>query len=137
MHRTSVLKLALALTAGLAGSLAQAHGPSVQWGMTIGTPVLAVPLPPPPPLPPLPVFRPRQQVVVVPAPILVQRPVQARHHGWRDSDRDGIPNRYDRVDNRRITPWDRDGDGIPNRYDRYDNRYDQRYDNRRDGWHGR
>jgi hypothetical protein len=31
------------------------------------------------------------------------------HRGWRDNDRDGVPNRYDR---------DRDGDGVPNRYDR-------------------
>ena len=31
----------------------------------------------------------------------------ARHRGW-DSDRDGIPNRFDR---------DRDNDGVPNRYD--------------------
>lgn len=39
---------------------------------------------------------------------------QAEHGRWdhargRDSDRDGIPNRFDR---------DRDGDGVPNRYDR-------------------
>lgn len=33
-------------------------------------------------------------------------------YGWRDSDRDGIPNRYDR---------DRDNDGTPNRYDRRPN----------------
>jgi hypothetical protein len=32
-----------------------------------------------------------------------------RNMGWRDEDRDGVPNRYDR---------DRDGDGVPNRYDR-------------------
>ena len=32
-----------------------------------------------------------------------------RNMGWRDEDRDGVPNRYDR---------DRDGDGIPNRFDR-------------------
>lgn len=32
-----------------------------------------------------------------------------RHVHRRDSDRDGIPNRYDR---------DRDGDGVPNRVDR-------------------
>ena len=29
--------------------------------------------------------------------------------GYRDRDRDGVPNRMDR---------DRDGDGVPNRYDR-------------------
>ena len=32
-----------------------------------------------------------------------------RNMGWRDQDRDGVPNRYDR---------DRDNDGVPNRYDR-------------------
>lgn len=35
-----------------------------------------------------------------------------RSYGWRDSDRDGIPNRYDR---------DRDNDGTPNRFDRRPN----------------
>jgi len=46
--------------------------------------------------------------------------------GWRgqpgrwDRDRDGIPNRYDRVDNRR--QGDRDHDGIPNHRDRRDDR---------------
>jgi hypothetical protein len=50
-----------------------------------------------------------------------------RPHGSYDRDRDGIPNRYDRYDNRR---WDRDSDGIPNRYDRV---YDPRGDRDRDG----
>lgn len=50
------------------------------------------------------------------------------HGGRRDSDRDGIPNRYDRDrDNdgiRNRHDRDRDGDGVPNRYDRApDNRY--------------
>ena len=44
-----------------------------------------------------------------------------------DIDGDGIPNRYDRVYNPR---WDVDGDGIPNRYDRFDNRG---HDRDRDG----
>lgn len=38
-------------------------------------------------------------------------PVQA-HRFYKDSDRDGIPNRYDQ---------DRDGDGVRNRYDRQPN----------------
>ncbi|MEO8169986.1 MAG: thrombospondin type 3 repeat-containing protein [Oxalobacteraceae bacterium] len=37
-----------------------------------------------------------------------QRDWNGRHRGWRDRDRDGIPNRIDR---------DRDGDGVPNRFD--------------------
>jgi hypothetical protein len=40
----------------------------------------------------------------------VVAPVDHRSpHTYRDMDRDGVPNRYDR---------DRDGDGVPNRYDR-------------------
>jgi hypothetical protein len=39
-------------------------------------------------------------------------PPHGRDHGRRDSDRDGIPDRYDR---------DRDNDGVPNRFDRRPN----------------
>jgi WXXGXW repeat (2 copies) len=39
-----------------------------------------------------------------------------------DRDGDGIPNRYDRTDNRNGPYGDRDHDGIPNKYDRHDNR---------------
>lgn len=39
------------------------------------------------------------------------------HRGWDyDRDHDGIPNRYDRYDNR--YGRDRDHDGVPNRFDR-------------------
>ena len=34
--------------------------------------------------------------------------IHERNRGWRDRDRDGVPNRYDR---------DRDNDGVPNRWD--------------------
>ena len=37
---------------------------------------------------------------------------QYHHYGYRDRDRDGVPNRYDR---------DRDNDGVPNAYDRRPN----------------
>ena len=42
------------------------------------------------------------------------QPAPPRHHdyGYRDRDRDGVPNRYDR---------DRDNDGVPNAYDRRPN----------------
>jgi hypothetical protein len=140
MHSKHIASLALALAAATMAGQAQAHDTRIQWAVTIGGPVLAIPLPPPPPLPVV-VVRPRHEVVLVPAPVVAQRPVYGHHHGWRDSDRDGIPDRYDRVDNRRAPAWDRDGDGIPNRYDRYDNRHDNRFDhrrdNRRDGWQGR
>ncbi|KPF50334.1 hypothetical protein IP87_10705 [beta proteobacterium AAP121] len=55
-----------------------------------------------------------QPVVVVP-PRGAYRVGHGR--GWKDADRDGIPNRYDRVYNPR---WDVDGDGVPNRHDRHD-----------------
>ena len=59
-------------------------------------------------------------VVVRPAPLVVQ------HREWRDADRDGIPNKFDRdsrFHNARATQrhvaWaDFDRDGVPNRFDR-------------------
>lgn len=39
-----------------------------------------------------------------------------------DRDGDGIPNRYDRSDNRRGPYGDRDRDGVPNAFDAWDNR---------------
>lgn len=66
---------------------------------------------------------------------------QARYH---DRDRDGVPNAYDRYDDRGARrSRDRDCDGIPNRYDRHDRRnvrdrdcdgISNRFD-RRDGRH--
>lgn len=58
----------------------------------------------PPPVvygPPPVVYRPVPRVVY-PAPVVVyQRPVPVGYYGgWGDRDRDGIPNRYDRYDNR-------------------------------------
>ena len=143
----------LALAAAGLGSagLAQARDVDVQWSVTIGSP--------------LGIYAPQAQIYR--APILVAQPVYRpypgyqshpvypvyqpyRVHGRADADRDGIPNRYDRVYNPR---WDRDGDGIPNlddaypndarnghgwrghdsrRDDRADHRHDSRYDNRYD-----
>lgn len=71
-------------------------------------------------------------VYVQPAPAYVQpRMVQGPHHRyeargpWGDADHDGIPNRYDRHDDRRVASrggWgDADHDGVPNRYDRAPN----------------
>ena len=129
---------ALAL-AGLlgAGAARAGHGADVQWSVTIGTPVYTRPAP----------------VVVQPYPVYrVGAPFyHAPYHGpyrehrfyreptrW-DRDGDGIPNRYDRHDNRGDYRGrgDRDHDGIPNRYDRdrdgdgVPNRYDHHPDNRR------
>ena len=47
--------------------------------------------------------------------------VPPRNGAWGDRDHDGIPNAYDRRDNRQQA-WDKDHDGVPNRYDRFDNR---------------
>ena len=111
---TAVLSLAGALTAGTA----QAR-PNVDVSVHIGSPGFVLGLP----LPPLP------HVVI--APSHGHAPVYGR--GYGDRDRDGIPNRYDRVYNPR---WDRDGDGIPNRYDRHDKSRHQ-HGRSHDGWHRR
>jgi hypothetical protein len=114
---------ALVLAAALGAGAAQART-DVQWSVTIGAPVYAVPGPVY--YEPAPVYYQPAPVYYQPAPVYVQpRPVYrvVRPHGpsrW-DRDGDGIPNRYDRVYN---PVWDRDGDGIPNRYDRHP----------RDGW---
>jgi len=66
--------------------------------------------------------------VVLTSPALAQVEVQIgtappRGGAWGDRDRDGVPNAYDRHDNRRAGAWgDRDRDGVPNAYDRFDNR---------------
>ena len=63
-------------------------------------------------------------VAATPPAIVVpgQAQVPPRNGPYGDRDRDGIPNAYDRHDNRQQAWGDRDHDGIPNRYDRFDNR---------------
>ena len=123
---------ALALAGALTAGAAQARGNvDVQWGVNIAGPIgvsiysqpQRVWVPP---------------VVVVPRQVVVQ-PAYGSYggygRGYGDRDRDGIPNRYDRVYNPR---WDRDGDGIPNRYDHRDNRgHDRPNDRDNDRDHGR
>jgi hypothetical protein len=121
-----ILSVAALAAAGLlAGLPAQAHE-RVQWSLQIGLPLPPLPLP----------------VIVAPAPRVVTAPVYApppvwygryddrRAYGYGygyDRDHDGIPNRYDRHDNRldrngwRRSP-DRDRDGVPDWRDRRDNR---------------
>ena len=75
-------------------------------------------------------------VYVQPQPAYVQTyPSYGYHDGgyrshrrgpWGDVDRDGVPNAYDRYDNRNSnyyrSGWgDADRDGVPNRYDRRPN----------------
>src|SRR5687768_14913050 len=111
--RIAVTVLSLAGT--LAAGAAQAR-PNVDVSVHIGSPGFVLGLP----LPPLP------HVVITPsrshapvyghAPVYSPGPGYGHGHGrvsYGDRDRDGVPNRYDRVYNPR---WDRDGDGVPNRY---------------------
>ena len=51
-----------------------------------------------------------------------QAQVPPRYGAYGDRDRDGIPNKYDRYDNRQGAWGDRDRDGIPNAFDSWDNR---------------
>ena len=119
MQRLFSAKPVLAVAIAL-GSLAAASGAhagvvsNAVLSVSVGTPVRHVQPAP---------------VVVQPAPVYVQpRVVQGPHQRyesrgpWGDADRDGVPNRYDRHDDRRVAyrgPWgDADRDGVPNRYDR-------------------
>lgn len=128
MNRKPLALLTLALAGLGTAGLAQARGNDVdvQWSVTIGTP--GVYMPAPVVVAPQPVYMQRPVVRAYPAPVYVPAPVYRtypgyyRHAGWGDADRDGIPNRYDRVYNPR---WDRDGDRVPNRYDRHPNRPDR------------
>lgn len=116
-HGRWAARLAIMVGASLAmliASPAQAR-PDVHWSISIGAPVYVEPapaayyyVPPPPPRP----------VYVQPAPIVYgppgyyyePRPYPRHHrhhhhhhrHGYRDSDRDGVPDRYDR---RPENPW--------------------------------
>ena len=72
--------------------------------------------------------QPAPRVIYAPPPVVYSRPVPVVYGGWsqhshqqyRDSDRDGIPDRWDRYDNRQR--WDREHDGhkVPHRVVRDD-----------------
>lgn len=129
MNRNKLVIAAVAAAALIGAGLAQARDRSdVQWSITIGSPSPVRGYAPPVRVyaPPVQVYAPPVRVYGPPAVVIDNRghrhPSADRSRGWvrvRDSDGDGIPNRYDRVYNPR---WDRDGDGIPNRYDRHPNR---------------
>lgn len=131
MNSKHLAAIALALAGTVAAGAAQAgNRADVQWAVTIGSPQIGVVVG-------SPAYEQRVYAPQVYAPRVYAQPVydqpvyvvpRGRAYyptSWQDADRDGIPNRYDRLYNPR---WDVDGDGIPNRYDRRDNR--------RDGWHG-
>ena len=122
MNTRNLIVAAVALAGALAAGTSQARD-HVQWSVNIGLPVITLPAPP--------VFVARPVVQYqYPAHYPVSAPRYAAPVRW-DADRDGIPNRYDRVYNPR---WDRDGDGVPNRYDRHPNRPDNGWQN---GGYGR
>jgi hypothetical protein len=63
-----------------------------------------------------PTYYPQQPAYYQPAPVVTQTryvPVPVAQRRLRDSDHDGIPDRYDR---------DKNGDGIPDRYQRQTSR---------------
>ena len=94
MHKTAITAAAIVLSSlGALGTPAQAH--------SYDNRAMVIPAPPPP-----------RGYVVVPRSYAPSHgwhdARRSERRGWGDSDRDGVPNRYDR---------DRDGDGVPNRYD--------------------
>ena len=121
MNSRHLAALGLALSAAMVAGTAQARSPAdVQWSVNIGSPGVGVVIG----SPAYRVVSPR--VVVVPSRVFVP-PRGVAPIGWRDADRDGVPNRFDTRYNPR---WDIDGDGVPNRYD---HRYNPRGDRDRDG----
>jgi hypothetical protein len=131
MNTTRKIGLAIALAGGLLAAGAAHARPDVAWSVTIGggSPIYA---PAPPVALPMP---PRIGVPVYPG---VVYPGVVHPARW-DHDGDGVPNRYDRYDNRRHHPphyghghghghgyghgygrGDHDRDGVPNRHDRHD-----------------
>lgn len=149
MNKSLIAAVATAAALLAAGT---ARASDVHWSIGIslppvGTVISNAPVYAPPPVvyapapvvyaPPPVVYQPAPRVVY-PAPVVVSRPVPVvygqpyygHRHGWGDRDRDGIPNRYDRRDDRR--DWgDRDRDGVPNWKDGYDNRRDGYRDERK------
>jgi hypothetical protein len=98
-----LLAAAIALVALAAASSAHARS-DVVFSIGIHAPIGYV-QPAPVYVQPAPVYVQPQPVYVQPQPVYVQpQPVYhryERHHGrrgaWRDADRDGVPNRYDRA----------------------------------------
>lgn len=127
--------LALAAAAVLVTGAAHA-GSNVFWSIGISAPPIGTVISNAPGYyAPAPVYAYPPPIVYTPAPrvyyppqVVYERPVPIYHQGQRrqwDRDRDGIPDRYDRYDNRQDRNGqvrDRDRDGIPDRYDRRDDR---------------
>jgi PXPV repeat (3 copies) len=120
MNRKHLAALALSLAGTLPAGLAQAHGSvDLQWSVTLGGPI-GFYQPQPVYVQRAPVYVQTQPVYIAPQPVYVTaQPVYRpyvlypayRRAGWGDADRDGIPNRYDRHDNRRDDRYVRHGHG--------------------------
>ena len=141
---SKLVGVSLVATGALGAGVAQART-DVQWSVQVGGPIgvavgsqpyvtyarpVAVPVYVQPGY-----VQPGYGQAVYGQPVYVQAPYAQPVYGWRG--------RYDRV---YYNPrWDRDGDGIPNRYDRHDNRRDfgrdrrddRREDRRDDRWDDR
>ena len=112
MNRKTITLFALALGALAATGSAQARDVDVQWSVTIGSPRVGVAVGAPVYAQPVyaqPVHAPRvhaPRVITQPVVVLPPRGSYgaygtygvAHGRGWKDADRDGIPNRYDRHD---------------------------------------
>ena len=139
------LVLAIAAVAGVLVAGAAQAGSNIHWSIGINAPPVATVISngygygyyAPAPVyayPPAVVYSPAPRAYYPPQ-VVYERPAPIYYHGQRrmsDRDRDGIPDRYDRYDNRwgqghdrghdRGHYRDRDRDGIPDRYDRNDGR---------------
>ena len=136
------LAIALAAAAGLFATGAANAGSNVYWSVGISAPPVATVISNAPGYyAPAPVYSYPPQVVYhqprayYPPQVVYERPAPVYYHGQRrmsDRDRDGIPDRWDRYDNRQYRGHDRghdhgnyrdrDRDGIPDRHDRNDGR---------------
>ncbi len=133
------LVLALAAAASVLAAGAAHAGSNVYWSIGLNAPAVSTVISNSPGYyAPAPVYAYPPPVVYTPAPrvyypqpqVVYERPAPVYYHGHRrgaDRDRDGIPDRFDRYDNRQ--GWngqhqyrDRDRDGIPDRRDPVDNR---------------
>jgi len=136
MKSTSIRTLAAAaVVLGGFAAVSAAHARSdVQFSIGLNVPGVYV-QPAPVYVRPAPVYARPAPVYVQPAPVYVQSAPVYYGGAWGDRDRDGVPNVYDRHDNRRHghghgrpgmnhgngANGDRDRDGVPNRVDRAPN----------------
>jgi hypothetical protein len=129
MNRSNFSRRVAAAALGLAalGAMGAAQA-RTDVSLSIGIPAPVYVEPAPVYVQPRPVYVQPQPVYVQPQPVYVQPQAvygYGRRGPWGDRDHDGVPNAYDRWDNRqnwhgRHGGWgDADRDGVPNRHDRF------------------